>query len=353
MGITSKKGKKATIYDIAEEVGISTATVSRVLSNSGYPVSEDVRKKVQAAAERLNYSTNMVGRMLKKSESMDIGVIVPTISNPFYSQIILGIEIEARRKGYNILLCNSFRDADTEKKYIESLYQKQVKGIIISSINGNHMFLREMQENGVKVVVFDQNIEDLKCSKVGFDFIKGGILATEYLIEMGHRDIAFISSPLIRQSRKEIMDGYRYALIRNDISFKQEFVITSDYEEESVNGTYEFENGKNLVKSFLQLKKRPTAIFAVNDITAFGIVQELSDNGLTVPGDISVVGFDNIEFSSMLNPPLTTVEQPSFETGRRACKMLIDSLNDSEYSDISIKLEPALIVRKSVIRLQQ
>jgi LacI family transcriptional regulator len=351
MNVSLKKGRKATIYDIAQEVGISAATVSRVLSSSGYPVSEDVRKKVMAAAERLNYSPNMVGRMLKKSESMDIGVIIPTISNPFYSQIILGIEIEARRKGYNILLCNSFRDANTEKKYIESLYQKQVKGMIISSIDGNHMFLREMQENGVKIVVFDQNIEELKCSKVGFDFIKGGMLAVEHLIEMGHRNIAFISSPLIRQSRKETMEGYRYALVKNDIAFKPEYVITSDFEEESSNGTYEFENGKKLVKRFLQTKERPTAIFAVNDITAFGIVQELSNNGLAVPSDISVVGFDNIEVSSMLNPPLTTIEQPSFETGRLACKMLIDSLNDNEYVDLSIKLEPSLIIRKSVKKL--
>ncbi len=344
------KGKKATIYDIAAEVGTSTATVSRVLSNSGYPVKDGLRRKILAAAKNMNYSTNMVGRMLKKSGSRDIGVIIPTISNPFYPQMVLGIELEARQKGYNILLCNSFRDAKAEKKYIESLYQKQVKGLIISSIDKNHMFLKEMQKNGVKIVVFDQSIDDLKCSKVGFDFVKGGMLAVEHLIDMGHRNIAFLTSPLTRRSRKEIYEGYRLTLLKNSIEPRHENVIITEYEEESRTGTYEFESGKRLGKRYLELSERPTAIFAINDMTAFGIMQELLDNGVKIPEDVSIVGFDNIEVSSMINPSLTTVNQPSFETGRLACKLLLDSMDSDEANDVSITLDPSLVVRKSVER---
>ena len=177
MGKPGIKGKKATIYDIASEVGTSAATVSRVLSKSGYPVKEELSRKIFEAAGRMNYSTNMVGRMLKKSESKDIGVIIPTISNPFYPQMVLGIELEARHRGFNILLCNSFRDAATEKVYMESLYQKQIRGLIISSIDENHLFLKEMQENGVKIVVLDQGDQELKCGKVGFNYIQRGLIA--------------------------------------------------------------------------------------------------------------------------------------------------------------------------------
>ena len=343
--------KKPTIYDIASEAGTSAATVSRVLSNSGYPVKDEVRCRILDTAQRLNYIPNIVGRMLKKSDSKDIGVIIPTISNPFYPQILLGIEEEARRKGFNILLCNSFRDASTEQKYIENFCQKQVRGIIISSIEKNHMFLKKILETDVKLVVFDQYIDDLNCNKVGFNYIKGGMIAVEYLINSGHSNIAFLTSPLARRSRKEILEGYKLALLKNNITPKEENIIISEFEEESKNGTYEFENGKKLARKFLQLKDRPTAIFAVNDMTAFGIMQELLNNEVRVPQDVSIIGFDNIEISSMVNPPLTTINQPSFETGRLACKLLLDSIENNGYENVPVTLEPTLIVRESVKKL--
>ena len=234
--------KKTTIYDIAKSVGTSTATVSRVLSNSGYPVKEELRHVILKTAKDMNYSPNLIGRILKGIQSKEIGVIIPNISNPYYPQILLGIELEARKHGYNILLCNSFRDVETEKKYIESLYQKQVKGIIISSIDENHGFLREMQKTGVKVVAFDQDIEDIKCKKVGFDFISGGKMAVEYLIKMGHKKIAFLSSPVTKKSRKDTLLGYRQAMEANYIDIFPENIVISDNEIESRTGIYEFEN---------------------------------------------------------------------------------------------------------------
>ena len=346
------RGKKTTIYDIAAETGTSAATVSRVLSDSGYPVKEELRNRIQEAARKMNYTPNMIGRMLKKSGSRDIGVIIPTISNPFYPQMILGIELEARSRGYDILLCNSFRDASAEKKYIHSLYQKQVTGIIISSIDKNHEYLVEMQQSGMNIVAFDQDIEGFICSKVGFDYIKGGMLAVEYLIGMGHRNIAFLTSPLTRKSRRETMEGYRLALLKNGLELRQENIIISDTEQESVSGTYEFENGRMLACEFLKLNDRPTAVFAVNDMTAFGIIHELVDRGVKIPEDVSVIGFDNIEVSSMINPPLTTVNQPAFDTGKLACKLLMDMMENSEDKHISITLEPSLVVRKSVKALK-
>lgn len=343
--------KKATIYDIAREVGTSGATVSRVLSNNGYPVKEVLRQNILDTAKRMNYSPNMIGRMLKKNACRDIGVIIPTISNPFYPEVVLGIEQEARKFGYVIFLCNSFRDASSERKYIESLCQRQVKGIIISSSGENERFLKEIQDNGVNIVLFDQDIVNLSCSKVGYNYIKGGTIAVEYLIGMGHSNIAFITSPMVKGSRKDLFEGYRATLLRNNIPFREQNVIESETEEESQNGSYEFQNGKTLAKRFLQLTDRPTAIFCVNDMTAFGIIQELLQNNISVPGDVSVVGFDNIEISLMTNPPLTTIHQPAYETGKLACKLLLDSLEGKRRDDVSIILEPSLVERKSVMRL--
>lgn len=341
------KNRKATIYDIAKKLNVSIATVSRVLSNSGYPVKEETRRRILNEAEEIGYTPNMIGRMLKKNESRDIGVIIPSISNPFYPQMIMGVEMEARSRGYNILLCSSLRDPKIERDYIQTLHQKQVRGLIISSISENCTYLRQLQEYGVKIVSFDQNSEGLECSSVGFDYLKGGLIATEYLIKMGHRNIAFLSAPLTRKSRKEVMEGYRLALLKNGISFDTSNVLISETEEEYSNSNYEFENGRELTRKFLKLPQRPTAIFAVNDMTAFGSIHELMNNNIKIPEDISVIGFDNIAFASMINPQLTTVNQPAFETGRLACKVLVDSMGGDTYSNMSIVLEPTLVIRNS------
>lgn len=348
-----KKGisKKSTIYDIAAKAGTSAATVSRVLGNSGYPVSEELRKRITDAAEELSYSPNIIGRMLKKSESTDIGIIIPTISNPYYSTLLLGAEQEARREGYSLFLCNSLRDAATERKYLESLFQKQVRGIMISSVSQNHSMLKELQKFGVKIVAFDQDAGGLKCSSVGFDYAKGAAIAVDYLIENGHRDIAFLSAPITRKSRADVQQGYRRALGEHGIPARDDFILLSETEEELLQGTYEFENGKRLASMFLKLQRKPTAILAINDLTACGIMLGLIAGGMKVPEDVSVVGFDNIELSGMVNPPLTTVSQPAFETGRLACRMLLDGMESENAEDVSVVLQPKLVVRDSVRRL--
>ena len=347
-----KTAKKATIYDIAKKAGTSTATVSRVLSNSDYPIGKEIRKKVLDTAQEMNYSPNLLGRMLKKNDSRDIGVVIPNISNPFYPQLVLGIEMEARKHGFNVLLCNSFRDVSNEKKYIESMYQKQVKGIILSTIREEHSFLQKLCENGLKIVGFDQNIEGFQCNKVGFDFTAGGIMAVDYLVKMGHKKIAFATSPLTRRSRREIFSGYKLGLMKNNIDFSDDYVYVVEVEKEVENGTFEFESGLDIARRCIASKDRPTAIFGVNDMTAMGIMHGLINSGVKVPEDISVIGFDNIEFSAMVNPALTTINQPSFETGKLACRILIDSFVESENNYISLKLEPSLIERKSVRNLK-
>ncbi len=346
-------GKRpATIRDIARAGNISPATVSRVLSDSRYPVSVAMREKVERIAKELNYSPNLLGRMLKRNETNEIGVIVPTIQNPFYTEIIIGIEAEARKKGYDIFLCNSFRNVDTERRHIRNLCQKQVRGIIVSSVDDDPEVLNDFIQMGGTVILFDQNADFPGCIKIQFDFVEAGRMAVEYLISMGHTDIAFLSSPLVLKSRINNLEGYKQALAAHDIPLNPKNIVISKSEFDIEGGMYEFENGKELAKQFLSLVPRPSAIFAVNDITAFGVIQQLALSGVSVPEDVSVIGFDNIEFSNMVNPPLTTVNQPTYETGRIAARMLMDAFEEkNSIGDFTISLAPSVEVRKSVRKI--
>ena len=206
----TERKNRTTIYDIAKLADTSVATVSRVLSGSGYPVSPPLKQKIFEIAERLNYSPNRVARSLKSNTSPDIGVIVPTVSNPFYSSVILGIEEEVNQNGCYLLLCNTFRDIGKEKRYLQSLYEKQIRGVLISSLGYEN--IGEYAEKGMQFVLMDQKIENNDFSMVSFDCFRGAYLAVEYLIRNGHRKIAFISSPLTKWTRKEMCKGYRTAL---------------------------------------------------------------------------------------------------------------------------------------------
>jgi len=342
--------KTVTIYDVAKYAKTSTATVSRVLSNSGYPVSEELRQRVLEAAKKLKYTPNLVGRQLKTKEITDIAVIIPNISNPFYPSIVLGVEDVAREKGYNVLLCDSFRNPKLESEYLRSMLQKQVKGVIISSISQNNKALLKLVESGLKIVAFDQDVT-FPCNKITFDFEEGGFLAVKHLLELGHRKIAFVGAPLNRPSRKGLHAGYIRAIKEYDVPLNKEYILLNELEREIHNEIYEYKNGIELARRFMQLKDKPTAIFAINDLTAIGVMQGLKKYGVKVPQDVSIVGFDNIFISEMVEPPLTTIEQPKYEMGRLAANLLIESLNNEENKNLEIRLKPSLVIRKSTSRI--
>ncbi|MGI6777835.1 MAG: LacI family DNA-binding transcriptional regulator [Acetivibrionales bacterium] len=338
--------KNVTIYDVAKYAKTSTATVSRVLSNSGYPVSEELRRRVLEATKKLKYTPNLVGRQLKTKEITDIAVIIPNISNPFYPSIVLGVEDVAREKGYNVLLCDSFRNPKLESEYLHSMLQKQVKGVIISSISQNSRALMRLVETGLTIVAFDQDVT-FPCNKITFDYKEGGFLAVEHLIKLGHRKIAFVGAPLNRPSRKGVYAGYLKALKKYGITFKEDIILLNELEQEIHNEIYEYKNGIEIAKRYMQLKEKPTAIFAINDLTAIGVIQGLKKYGIRVPQDVSVVGFDNIFISEMVEPPLTTIEQPKYEMGRLAANLLIECLSNKEKKNLEIRLKPSLVIRKS------
>ncbi|MCR2821196.1 LacI family DNA-binding transcriptional regulator [Lederbergia panacisoli] len=339
--------KQVTIYDIAKKAQTSTATVSRVLSKSGYPVKPELRERILKIANELNYIPNMIGRQLKTNTSMTIGVVIPTITNPFYSSVVLGIEDIARERGYQVLLCNSHRSSKIEEEYLKTLLEKQVKGLIISSVSSDKDELSKLMKMGLNIVAIDQSINELNASQIHFDYRKGGILATEFLIEKGHTKIAFISSPLNRISRQYVYEGYKDALMNYGIKPNRAWILISSREEEVSEMNYEFNNGILMTRELLTCSELPTAIFAGNDMTAFGVMNELNAQNIKVPEQISVVGFDNIEFSKMVSPTLTTIQQPDYEMGRIACNTLLDQLDGVNTQNIDIILQPRIIERNS------
>ncbi|MGI2294478.1 LacI family DNA-binding transcriptional regulator [Paenibacillus sp. GXUN7292] len=340
--------KPTTIHDIAKAANVSSATVSRVLSNSNYPVSKIKREKILSLAKEMNYVPNLLGRQLKGSKSTTIGVIVPSVMNPFYSSVLFGIEEIARKNNFTVIACNSLHDPLLEDEYIRTIMEKQIKGLVISSISSDKSQLKSMIKAGVHVIAIDQKIEEDQINQIEFDYHKGGYLATKHLQSKGHKRIGYVTSKIDRPSRKSIMLGYMEAMKAEGLEplLEESKVTFSD------NPLSEFDTGKLLTKRLLDGAAPPTAIFACNDMMAFGVINELSERNIRVPQEISVMGFDGIDFGQMMNPQLTTIKQPDYEMGKLACKMLLDKMNEADVPSFDIILQPELVERSSVAECQ-
>lgn len=344
--------RRATITEIARLAHTSTATVSRVLSNSDYPVSEELRNAVKQAAKDVGYVPNAFGQSLKNGKTKDIGVIIPNFSNPFYMQMISGIESVCREYGYNPIICSSNNRENQELANIELLRKKCVEGLIISSIHKSPMDIRSALSVHKHVVLFDQETTLNDCDYVTFDFENGGYMALTYLLEKGHRNIAFLTAPLEnRASRRALYRGCQRAIQDWDGSANCSIII----EDVSV-GNYarwEYENGQQLANRLLALEDRPTAAFVYNDMTAIGVMSQLMKLGVRVPEDISILGFDDIIQSEFATPPLTTICQPAYETGSLAAQTIIDKIEERRQTSFRITLTPQLVERDSVSVLQK
>ncbi len=344
----AEKPKKPTILDIAAIANVSTATVSRVLSNADYPVKQEVREQIIAIAKDLSYSPNLFSRMLKGADSKEIGVIIPSVANPFYAQLVAAIEGFCIKHEYVPIICSSYNSPKLQLKHIEMLKQRCVSGILISVLTTDDEVINQLKELDTNIVLFDQTFENKEFDSVNFDFYKAGYMATEYLIQNGHRNITFATAPLERRSRKLFYKGYRKALDDHGIYFDETNLIISNVENDAINTDFHYQNGKNLAKMVLLNERLPDAIIAINDMTAFGIIKFFEANEIRVPADISVIGFDNIPFSEMVSPSLTTIEQPINLTGRLATEILINKIEQKADYERIITLEPKLIERKSV-----
>ena len=340
--------KRATILDIATEAGVSTATVSRVLSNVDYPVSEALRHKIHEIAKRLNYRPNIFGQMLKGGVNKVVGVIVPSITNPFYAQLVSDVEKRCVAGGYAPIICSSYNSPKLEQEHLEVLLRQQVAGLLLSTINDSASFIRKLNVTPVSLVLFDQPLEGFKGSNVVFDFLGGGRMATQYLVERGHRRIVFASQTIDRASRKLIHKGYREALGECGLPVDDKLVITVTGEDESSPVKGDFSHGHRLGEEIMRMETLPDAVVAGNDILAIGMINAFRGRGIKVPEDISVIGFDDIDFSAVITPGLTTIRQSTVKTAELATGLLFKQMASAGVMQSGLALEPELVVRGTV-----
>jgi LacI family transcriptional regulator len=344
---------RVTSNDIAAKAGISRTTVSLVLNNvAGARISEATRAKILQIAKELDYKPNQLARGLKTNRSRTIAFMLPSISNPFYPYVAQGIEDVALAHGYTVFICNTYRDFDKEKNYYRTLAQRQVDGLILSGSTKSSEFLQEFIDLGVAVTTFNPELDFPTVDQVLVDNVHGGFLATQHLLEYGHRRIAFLAEPLVYQSRNERLEGYKKAFDECGLKVDESLILRSASEFEYHDQTYDLFNGYNLGKRLLKETSGVTAVVANNDMTAMGAFKALCEEGVGIPGDISIVGYDNIPMAGMLEPGLTTIDQPKYERGKAAAELLIKRLMEPEGGERRIiKFLPSLITRESCCRL--
>ena len=328
----------ANIQQVAKQAGVSVATVSRVL-NGQKTVSGKTRMKVEEAIKKLNYEPSMLGRNLRNSESRLLLILIPTISNPFYLEIIKGIEQVAISQNYNILLCETDSDPERENIYFDLVRKKMADGIISMDPAVNGKTLKKLAEN-YAIIQCSEYEEGSGIPYVTIANEEASYRAVKHLVQIGHKKIALINSDEKYLYARQRKMGYKRALEENGIALKPEYIIPTQH--------LGFENGQQAMKKILNLEERPTAVFAVSDLLAIGALKEINASGLHVPSDMAVVGFDKIDFSNMTNPTLTTIAQPMHKMGTVAAKMLIDKIKGIEVE--SIILDHDLVIRESTSR---
>ena len=324
------------IRDVAKKANVSIATVSRVLSKPD-TVAEETMKKVLSVVEELNYQPNAAARQLRMAETNTILVVVPDIANTFFSKVLRGIECEARENGYEVLLGDAGNHIQSENSYLHILRQKKAAGMILLTAGIDVKLVEEIASE-FPVVLACEYINGLHVPTVSIDNVSSARTATEHLISLGHTKIGCISGPMNSVLGRDRLQGFYQAMAQYNLQVDPIFVQEGDFS---------YESGFQMMTKLLAYNDIPTAVFVGNDEMAFGSVNAIEAKGLCVPNDISVIGFDNIKFSSIFKPGLTTIAQPAFEIGVRATELLVNLMKKESVEKKQHILKSRLILRNS------
>jgi LacI family transcriptional regulator len=289
--------------------------------------------------EELNYHPNFLARSLRSGTSKTIGLVVPDNSNPFFANIARIAEDIGFMNGYSVMLCNSDGSLEKEKAYIKVLTEKRIDGIIFIASGSDFNHLQNLANQGIPTVLADRECDQQIVDEVLVDNEQGGHDATQYLIDLGHRKIGCISGPsMLTPSSKRVL-GYKKALSAADIPIREEYIISGDFRSKS---------GEEAMKRFLDLPTSPSAVFACNDMMAFGAYKEIKNRNYQIPDNVSIVGFDDIPLSSIMTPTLTTIAQPITELATISTSLLIQRIKEDEPGEIErIIMKPKLVIRES------
>jgi len=327
----------ATMKQVAERAGVSTSTVSHVINNTRV-VSDDVRERVTAVIAEMRYIPSAVARSLKNDRTHTIGMMVPNNSNPYFAELIQGIEDAAFKVGYNVILCNAYDDPRKQAAYLRVLIEKRIDGMILVASGADEELARLLAHQQTPMVLVDREVAGVQADFVEADHETGGYLATRHLVELGHRAIACISGPRDLPPSLDRVNGYRRALAEAGLDAPPGYLVYSNFTSEG---------GYRAVQQLLALNKRPTAVFVGNDLMAIGGLCAASEAGLRIPSDLSVIGYDDIALASYSTPRLSTMAQPKYEMGQRIVSMLVERIMGSAQPLRRELLQTRLIARQS------
>jgi LacI family repressor for deo operon, udp, cdd, tsx, nupC, and nupG len=334
-----QRGRKVkssiTVKDVAKSAGVGVMTVSRVINNSGY-VSQSTRERVTNAIRELGYTQNMTARSLSSRKSQVLAIIIPDMTNAFFSSIARGAERTARRHGYHVLIGDSEGTVENERAFVETAVSRMADGVILVAPRMGEAEIRRADAR-IPAVVVDRGMRTPGIGDVYVDNKRGSHDVVEYLISMGHRRIGFVSGPRNVQNSRRRRAGYESALREHGLAVDARLVCP---------GAFMCEDGIAACDHFLDLSRPPTAVFCSNDLMAIGLLRRARERGLSIPEDLSIVGFDDIPLAEWVTPALTTVRHPMLEMGTYSVELLLTRVKGAPLGP-SKRLENTLVVRES------
>lgn len=331
--------KNISLKKVAEKAGVSIATVSRVINNSPN-VNPQTRIKIEKIIKELKYSPNRVAKRLRNRNASSnlLGVLIPDIQNPFYVEVLRGIEDVAYRNQYALIMCNFSQDETKERMYLDILQSESIDGLIAAPTHERDQKVINLVKGGLPIVCVDRGLLDVDVDVVLVENRSGAYSAVDYLAKQGYKRIAYISGIPTIPSSRDRETGYRDALTDNNLEIYKELIKYGDSRHES---------GVSLCKELLNLPNPPDAIFTGNNLITLGALETIHSKGLKIPDDIAIVGFDDMYWSISLNPPLTAVRQPAYEIGKCAAEQLITRINNPGRPTSNMILKTELMIRSS------
>ena len=329
--------RSVTIKDVANHASVSVATVSAVINKNKY-VSPELAQRVGESIIALSYRRNSFARGLKTRVSYSIGLIVPDITNPFFTNIARGVEDVASAHNYSLILGNSDEDPEKEKKYLQLLESKQADGLIIAVTARSHEYLQSLPIQHLALVSIDRSLFDLGIDTVMVDNRAGARTAIEHLIALGHRRIGLVTGIRGIAPTEERILGYREALEKHGIAVDPALIAVA---------YARVDGGERGATQLLALEDRPTALFMMDGTMAIGALQTIAKSGLRCPEDIALACFDDFTWASVMRPHLTVIDQPTYEIGQQSAHLLFERLQNQKKTPREIRLQTRLIVRES------